>query len=61
MYDLAGKFFIRKGVVDSIEESVETAESNRVHAFRFGRSVVLIEFGEEDLLKLRSTPSELSF
>lgn len=61
MYYLAGKFVIWKGAVNAIEERVEPAETNGVHAFGFGRGVVFEEFGQEDLNESISTPRELSF
>ena len=50
MNDPGGREVVREWCVDAVEEGVEAAEANGVHAFGFGGGVVFEEFDEEDLI-----------
>ena len=46
---LVGCLVFRVRRVDSIEKSIESAESNGVHPFGFVDGIVFVEFCEENL------------
>ena len=61
MDDLAGSGIIWKGGVDPVEEGVEPAQPDGVHALALGQGVVPKQLGEEDLSGVRGTARLLSF
>lgn len=61
MDDLIGKQVVREGQIDAVKESVESAESDGVHALGFGSCVVFVNFGQENLNDDAGTLRLLSF
>lgn len=60
VHDGVGKWWVRVVGVEAVEEGVEPAEADGVHALGFAGDIIFVDLGEEELTKVRDTLREWS-
>ena len=61
MNNFVGSLIRRIGRVNSVEEGIESAQSDGIHSLGFVDSIVFVEFAEENLNRAMGTARLLSF